>query len=307
MGRKKWQSRNQQPPVTHPVREFYVENEHLGSESRATEFKIGPGFINNGCRANVAKYLCAFLNSQENGKLLLGVDDYGYVIGYDCSHQEEDNIRRDVDEAVKDLTPPIFPQDHSIRFVPVCDEQGYNIGRKKVIEIIVYGGNIEVRDTMFCTKQGVFIRRDGSVQELKAAEIQEWMRRMKQSEIDILKNNEKNLQKELMQGAEKLEEKNKVIEKKENDLQRMKSENNQMADRLRQQQDEINQLRQQVEEQGAQGELAERMERMEARLIEQEAKTDHNSSKEELNDKLSKIEQMLKEQRTKQSKVCVIS
>jgi len=51
--------------------------EHIGSEDRSTEFKSGPGFINNSFRSSIAKYVSAFINSKENGKLYLGVDDGG--------------------------------------------------------------------------------------------------------------------------------------------------------------------------------------------------------------------------------------
>ncbi|XP_053382861.1 schlafen-like protein 1 [Mercenaria mercenaria] len=299
MGRKKWRNRNnydahggahyQQQDAHYqqwdtqahsstsaPLRESYCLNEHLGSESRGTEFKNGPGFIRHGFRENVAKYVCGFVNSQENGKLLIGVNDDGRVSGYECSHHEEDSLRRDVDEAVKDLVPAIFPEDYSVRFVQVCNENGHRIGNIKVIEIIVRGAHIEVKDQLYQNKQGVFIRRDGSVQELKAHEIQEWTRRRYQGEMDKVRKNEGNLQSELQTKAselrqleEKLQQKNDELRRKEMELDRQKSSLNHMSDKNRQLQDENNKLKQHTEQNGAQGnnQVIERLDKMEQMLV----------------------------------------
>ena len=59
---------------------FYSINEHLGTEDRSTEFKNGPYFIKNAFRENVAKYVCGFVNSQQNGQLLIGVNDDGMYL-----------------------------------------------------------------------------------------------------------------------------------------------------------------------------------------------------------------------------------
>lgn len=56
-----------------------------------------------------------------------------------------------------------------------------SVGRRgpaKVIEIFVSGSSIDRGGLLFQTHQGVFMRRDGGVQELKARDIQEWIRRV---------------------------------------------------------------------------------------------------------------------------------
>jgi len=56
---------------------YFSIGENIGSEDRCTEFKEGPGFIQHNFRANISKYVSAFVNSHENGRLLLGVSDNG--------------------------------------------------------------------------------------------------------------------------------------------------------------------------------------------------------------------------------------
>lgn len=48
-----------------------------------------------------------------------------------------------------------------------------------MIEINVKGSNIEVKDRLYCNKQGAFMRRDGSIQALKPNEIQDWIHRVR--------------------------------------------------------------------------------------------------------------------------------
>ena len=43
---------------------------------------------------------------------------------------------------------------------------------------MVNGGLISKKDVLYHTKKGVFMRRDGSIQELKAPDVQEWQRRV---------------------------------------------------------------------------------------------------------------------------------
>jgi len=56
---------------------FYVIGQNLGNESRHMEFKAGQGsYMQKQLKEHVAKYICAFLNS-EGGTLLVGVNDSG--------------------------------------------------------------------------------------------------------------------------------------------------------------------------------------------------------------------------------------
>ncbi|WAR16377.1 SLNL1-like protein [Mya arenaria] len=107
----------QAQPSYHLPKMFRV-GEHIGSEDRRTEFKEGAGFIKNDFRSNVAKYVSAFINCHENGRLFIGVKDNGDVKGYEMNQTLEDKMRRDIDEAIKDITPNIYPKDYSVDFIP---------------------------------------------------------------------------------------------------------------------------------------------------------------------------------------------
>lgn len=61
-----------------PVHGIYLEGEQLGNETRNKEFKKGGGeYIKNVMKKHVSKYVCAFLNSGEEGTLYIGVNDDG--------------------------------------------------------------------------------------------------------------------------------------------------------------------------------------------------------------------------------------
>lgn len=57
-----------------------------------------------------------------------------------------------------------------------------------MIEINVNGADIEVKDQLYCNKQGTYMRRDGSIQELKPNEIQDWIRRVREFNFFRQKN-----------------------------------------------------------------------------------------------------------------------
>lgn len=264
MGRRnKWHNHNSfravssgPTPRSHQLhRESFTINEHIGAENRSTEFKKGPGFILHNFRQNVAKYVCGFLNSKENGRLLLGVDDSGMVIGYECNHHQEDYLRLIIDEAVKDLEPAVFPNDYTIRFVPIHNEFGNELGNYKVIEILVNGANMQMKDRLYSTKQGVFIRRDGSIQELNGGAVQEWARRHFETELNKLRKIEGSLQNEIAVTQNKVQILEDQLRTKERELEqkRQDSENQvlfvkQLAEKTTQLQEENNVLKQQADD-----------------------------------------------------------
>ena len=56
----------------------YHRGQQLGNETRMLEFKKAGGDLQKHLKKHLAKYICAFLNSQ-GGTLMLGVDDTGMV------------------------------------------------------------------------------------------------------------------------------------------------------------------------------------------------------------------------------------
>ena len=64
--------------VEDSVHGIYLEGEQLGNETRNKEFKKGGGdYLKNVLKKHVSKYVCAFLNSGEDGTLYVGVNDLG--------------------------------------------------------------------------------------------------------------------------------------------------------------------------------------------------------------------------------------
>ena len=60
------------------VHGIYLEGEQFGNETRNKEFKKGGGkYLKKNLKKDVSKYVCAFLNSGEDGTLYVGVNDLG--------------------------------------------------------------------------------------------------------------------------------------------------------------------------------------------------------------------------------------
>ena len=55
-----------------------LRRDQLSNETRNKEFKEGGGkYLKNNLKKDVSKYVCAFLNSGEEGTLYVGVNDLG--------------------------------------------------------------------------------------------------------------------------------------------------------------------------------------------------------------------------------------
>ncbi|WAR16398.1 SLNL1-like protein [Mya arenaria] len=267
---RNWVQNHQQPPMAGPARAqpssqlLFRHGEHIGSEDRSTEFKEGPGFIQNEFRANVAKYVSAFVNSHENGRLFLGVNDGGYVTGYQLNQTQEDRLRLQIDDAIKDIKPTIFPNDYSVDFTPVADQNGYIAEGFRsgwyfvVICIMVHGKSVNTNGQLYSTLQGTFMRRDGGVQTLNAQDIHNFYQRKHLTEMDRLKNDVSNLEQRNKQKDNEFDRKMREMENRhkqtEESLEREKrellaktSEQQEVIERLKQQREET------VEVRGAEG------------------------------------------------------
>ncbi|XP_052765621.1 uncharacterized protein DDB_G0290301-like [Mya arenaria] len=194
---RRWGQNQRLPAQSQPSSQFpssFRIGEHIGTEDRGTEFKDGQGFIDIDFRASVAKYVSAFVNSHAHGTLFAGVNNAGHVTGYEITQSKEDRLRLQIDEAIKDIKPNIFPNDYSVVFIPVTNQKGdladgYRTGRYSVVICIdVNGDRINNNRQLYRTLQGTFMRRDAGVQSLDAQDIHEFYQRRNQSEMDRLKN-----------------------------------------------------------------------------------------------------------------------
>lgn len=94
-------------------------------ESRQIQFKDfrGEGSIlaNHGQRQKVQKWICAFANTS-GGVILLGITDYGKIVGVDAGQEGQDNITWKVIGMIEHMTFPITPERNvhwDIEFIPV--------------------------------------------------------------------------------------------------------------------------------------------------------------------------------------------
>ncbi|XP_060064471.1 uncharacterized protein LOC132544839 [Ylistrum balloti] len=165
----------------------YALEQYLGTETRSREYKLGSGnYIRKQLNKDVGKYVCGFLNSREAGTLMIGVSDTGHVKGVECNQSQEDKARLDIDMAIKNINPAIFPNMYTVQFVPVLTNSLPSEPLLRVLEVNVKA--LEDTDVLYATCGDVYVRRDGSVQgPLKGAEIQEWTRQRHQKEIQQLR------------------------------------------------------------------------------------------------------------------------
>ncbi|XP_066281505.1 schlafen-like protein 1 isoform X1 [Branchiostoma lanceolatum] len=179
--------------------ENWLLGESIGTETRSLEFKKGDGnFLDVHLKKTVAKYICAFLNS-DGGTLMVGVTDDGQVCGVSCDHRREDNVRIDIDSVIKGFRPQVFPSQYSVKFTPVLEQSihGDAPTNRKVLSITVHTPT-DRHQGLYATPHGeVFVRRDGSVEELSASGVQEWCRRNYQKDLQVLQDRERQLLREL--------------------------------------------------------------------------------------------------------------
>lgn len=125
-------------------RRYYTQYEKLGLESSSRIYRRGHHFITKPFRKKVSQIICSFLNSRVYGKLLIGVDDQGTVIGYNLTPSQEEYVRIELEAAFSNIEPSLSLNQYSFRFIPVCDKDSHILGSAvygfaKVIEICVNG------------------------------------------------------------------------------------------------------------------------------------------------------------------------
>ncbi|XP_064651835.1 uncharacterized protein LOC135502739 [Lineus longissimus] len=204
--------------------DHFVLGHHVGVEDRNTEFKEGGGntYLKKKLKEHTGKYVVSFLNSS-GGKLLVGVNDEGKVVGVKCNQKQEDKARISIDHAIKAIRPSVFPETYSISFIPVISSEDNTFGDLKVIRIAVESAD---SSHLFETKSGhVYIRRDASVQgPLKAREIQEWAEiryrlemKQKEQELTNLRYQQAQLRDQLAESDTKTQELNETLARLESE------------------------------------------------------------------------------------------
>uniref|UniRef100_A0A8C3A9V8 Schlafen AlbA-2 domain-containing protein n=1 Tax=Cyclopterus lumpus TaxID=8103 RepID=A0A8C3A9V8_CYCLU len=133
---------------------------YMGKKTQQLELKEGGGKDKTECYLtrlfykDFLKYGCAFLNS-EGGTLLVGVS--GTLI----DHKQEDETRRHLDSVAKQFTPPLFPHNYSLRFLPVTDVVEPDL---KLICLTFRLPSFFLVPTLYRVNMKVYIKRGGDVQ-----------------------------------------------------------------------------------------------------------------------------------------------
>ncbi|CAC5406169.1 Schlafen-like protein 1 [Mytilus coruscus] len=229
----------------------YFHGTKIGSESRNREFKKGGGnYAYDHLKNDIGVYVCAFLNSEEEGTLFIGVNDEGIVEGIKCDHRKEDTIRKDsIDPGIKAIKPEIFPENYNVKFTPVCDVNNRQIGNLKVIEIKVK--KVEQLTQLYEVFNGeIYIRRDGSKQgPLKANQIQEWHnQKNKRFTQQRIKSAKRHGEREAGQLEARLEEKDQRIKEKEDRIKEKEDRIKEKEDRIKEKEERIRSLEKQYNE-----------------------------------------------------------
>ncbi|XP_063406098.1 golgin subfamily A member 6-like protein 1 [Mytilus trossulus] len=228
----------------------YFHGDKIGSESRNREFKKGGGnYSYDHLKTDVSVYVCAFLNSEEEGTLFIGVNDEGIVEGIECEQRKEDIIRKDIiDRGIKAITPEIFPKNYTVKFTHVCDENKRQIGTLKVIEITVK--KVEQLTQLYeVVNVGVYIRRDGSKQgPLKVNQIQEWHnQKSNRFTQQRLKSAKTRGERETDQLKARLDEKDQRIAEKEDRIKEKEDRITEKEDRIKEKEEKIKEREERIQ------------------------------------------------------------
>ncbi|KAL5013625.1 hypothetical protein ScPMuIL_007895 [Solemya velum] len=183
---------------------YFIKGDKIGCETRSREFKLGGGaYPDRVMKEHVGKYMCGFLNSEEDGELMIGINDDGTVVGIDCNQKQEDDYRLRIDKCIKEVHPSVLPDMYTVQFIPVYLQDGVTLTNKKVIIIAVR--SVEI-DSLYETRAGVFFRRDGSLQgPLCVADIQQWNKNKHQAEVRQYRNQQGYFMEQLQKQQDTIE------------------------------------------------------------------------------------------------------
>lgn len=164
------------------------------------------------------EYICAFLNSY-GGTILFGVNDEGIVKGLFLTRKDIDTFQVDLDIALRDFRPTVFPDQVRVHFHEVCLDQHYVIVNRYVLQIDVFA---DFNQKFYLTERNeMFIRKQGSINRLSMPEVIQFVLKRSQSFIDSSLPNpclnpqifERMSQEDLTRYAELLDNTSKIVKK----------------------------------------------------------------------------------------------
>ncbi|CAG5125452.1 unnamed protein product, partial [Candidula unifasciata] len=127
-------------PCFFPHRRFYLASETPEwPEKNVVFLKEDPLLDSMRCfRNTLAKYVCAFLNS-EDAAIYFGVSATGQVIGFYIDHKSEDTLVLDIDYVMKAIQPGVPISAYHVTFAKVINAQGHVEPNRVVLEVKVQG------------------------------------------------------------------------------------------------------------------------------------------------------------------------
>lgn len=156
---------------------YYIQGYHVPfSEDDLHDFRPQAN-INNVSTRQVARSLCAFLNSDKCGTVYLGIRKDGVIAGLKIDRKQRDQLRLGVDECMDRFNPSVKHHCYQVDFVPVVRNQGSDrpSSRKQVEDRFV----VEIRivsctGQIYTTNHGkCYFRQKGRNEELTTQEVRE--------------------------------------------------------------------------------------------------------------------------------------
>ena len=118
------------------------------------------------------QYVVAFLNSRKikRGIIKWGISDDGVVAGVNLNRKLRDEIRRDVQSCINNISPAIESSCYELKFEKITNENNEIIEDLYIVELIVYSS---VSKVLYATGSGdVYVKLNGVKQKLSAYQIQ---------------------------------------------------------------------------------------------------------------------------------------
>jgi len=60
------------------------------------------------------------------------------VTGYEIDQPQEDRLKLQIDDGIKDIRPNVFPNDYQVSFIPVTDQYGQYMGKHFSNCVLIY-------------------------------------------------------------------------------------------------------------------------------------------------------------------------
>jgi len=168
--------------MTHPtkVKKFILNESLTIEENRPYEFKEIKGNNPIDSIKNTAdEYVVAFLNlpNGSGGSIYWGIeDDTRKCVGVKLDDKQRDEIRKNVNNKLFQITPPLTPNSYQINFHHVYDADDEAIPGLRIVEVTVLP-SLTTDDLYFASGKTAFIKTDSGRKKLSGLELVDEIKR----------------------------------------------------------------------------------------------------------------------------------